>query len=593
MVILQDKLPAFLPGKSNLVFDQKTPGMLHSNIFGQRTMRILIQNNLKSVGFYATFLSIISFGIYLRLDQIAFQVLLDDEWHVIHQLLDKTPAELFLTFGQSDFSIPLSLLYWTEIELFGLSEMSMRWPMVVGGIASLLIIPLYVRKYFGDRVILIFSVLLVISPMLVWYSRTARPYALTLLFSFLAVVAIHKYMEADRSYWKLGLVYAVFAILSAWLHLISLPIVLAPFLALGLPALVNRNWDQVRRLCWLGLFTVAGLLGVLLPPMLGNPEALSVKLGATMPELQTYYGVLFFWFGTSSTSVVLIGGILATIGVRPLFRALPIAASLSIGLLMTLCVILMTQPAWVHYPLTLARYLLPAILLLLLSVSLGISQISAAISERFGRFGGLSTVVITTPVLSLMFYYSPLSGFLANPNSNSLHSVFRFDFRHEKNLVSLYQRDFPVSPFWYQLAAFPRDTLKIAASPFSFESHHWDAARWEQISHQRVMPGYIVGFCADHRWGEVPDNGSYKFKNVGYLSDQSDLLKRGFDLVAFQKPYTVLTNQGEKEFGIDTANCESKLREQFPTPIYEDRWLLVFPLSSSIRNTIESGLKMK
>ncbi|MDX2463898.1 MAG: glycosyltransferase family 39 protein [Porticoccus sp.] len=580
-------------GKSNPVFDQKTSGMLYTNFFGQGTMRTLIQNNLKSIGFYATFLSIISFGIYLRLNQIAVQVLLDDEWHVIHQLLDKTPVELLLTFGLADFSIPLSLLFWTEIELFGLSEMSMRWPMVIGGIASLIIIPLYVRKYFDDKVILVFSVLLAISPMLVWYSRTARPYALTLLFSFLAVVAIHKYIEADRSFWKPGLVYAVFAILSAWLHLISLPIVLAPFLALGFPALVNRNWGQVRRLCWLGLITLVGLLAVLLPPMLGNPEALSVKLGAAIPELQTYYGVLFFWLGTSSTSVVLVGGILATIGVRPLFRTLPIAPSLLTGLIMTLCVIIMTQPAWVHYPLTLARYLLPAILLLLLSVSLGISQISAAISHRLGRFGGLSSVVTTLPVLLLMCYYSPLSGILANPNSNSLHSVFRFDFRPEKNLISLYQSDFPVSPFWYQLAALPRDTLKIAASPFSFESHHWDAARWEQISHQRVMPGYLVGFCADHRWGEVPNNRSYKFKNVGYLSDQSDLVKRGFDLVAYQKPYKVMTNQGEKEFGIDTANCESKLREQFPTPIYEDRWLLVFPLSNNIRNTIESGLKMK
>ena len=210
-------------GKSNPVFDQKTSGMLYTNIFGQGTMRTLIQNNLKSIGFYATFLSIISFGIYLRLNQIAVQVLLDDEWHVIHQLLDKTPVELFLTFGSADFSIPLSLLFWTEIELFGLSEMSMRWPMVIGGIASLIIIPLYVRKYFDDKVILVFSVLLAISPMLVWYSRTARPYALTLLFSFLAVVAIHKYIEADRSFWKPGLVYAVFAVLSAWLHLISLP----------------------------------------------------------------------------------------------------------------------------------------------------------------------------------------------------------------------------------------------------------------------------------------------------------------------------------------------------------------------------------
>ena len=185
-----------------------------------------------------------------------------------------------------------------------------------------------------------------------------------------------------------------------------------------------------------------------------------------------------------------------------------------------------------------------------------------------------------------MVVQSLLPVILASPNPNSLHSVYQFDFQKEKNLIYQYQKDFPVSPFWQQVAILPVDLVKIAASPFYFETHHWGAARWEQLSHQHVMPGFVTGFCSGLQWGEVPLDERFRFKNVGYLSDQSDLIARGFDLVVYQKPFKVLTNQGEKEFGVAITVCEQKLREEFQNPVYEDQWLLVFPLSDSVRSLI-------
>jgi len=399
----------------------------------------------------------------------------------------------------------------------------------------------------------------------------------------MALAAFQKFVEAEKPRWKTGLVYALCAIGSAWLHLITLPLVVAPFLALGLPALLGRNWSRVGRMFCLGIFTLAGLLALVLPPILGHPEALSVKLGVQTPDLQTYHGVLYVWLGTSSLSVVLISVLFALIGAGRLWRGLPLITSLVTGLGLTLGVILLAQPAWVHNPLTLARYLLPAIPLVLLSVALGISRVSEALVYHPGILRKLASSALLVSVFLLMAYYSPLAKILRKPNSNSLHSVYQFDFREEKNLVYQYQRDFPVSPFWQELALFPRDSLKIAASPFSFETHHWEAARWEQLSHQRVMPGYLNGFCAENRWGEVPSGEGFKFRNVGYLDDQGDLINRGFDLVVYQKPFKVQTYQGEKEFGMDTANCESIFRQQFPEPVFEDQWLVAFPLTDSVK----------
>ena len=126
-------------------------------------MKVPVKINMKPRGFYLAFFVVAAFGIYLRLDQFTLQVLLDDEWHVIHQLLAKSPTELLQTFGASDFSIPLALFYWLELKLFGLSELAMRWPMMLAGISAIILFPLYIRNYFDDKTTLIFLFFNIIS----------------------------------------------------------------------------------------------------------------------------------------------------------------------------------------------------------------------------------------------------------------------------------------------------------------------------------------------------------------------------------------------------------------------------------------------
>jgi hypothetical protein len=541
----------------------------------------------KSPGFYLGFFAIALLGLYLRLDQFSLQVLLDDEWHVLHQMLSKSPGELVQTFGLADFSIPLALLYWCELKLFGLSEMGMRWPMMLAGIVFLVLSPLYVRRYFGGSIALLFMLLISISPRLVIYSKTARPYALTLLLSLLAVGLFQKFFEAEKSSLRWGFLYVLCAVTSSWLHLISLPLVVAPFAVYGLPALLKRDWQSVGRLFKLGLVTLAGLLLVVLPPMLGHPEALVDKMGAQLPEIQSYYGMLYVWMGTSSLGVVLAGLLLAGVGAGRLWRQLPITISVLTGMFLTLVLILLTQPAWVQYPVTLARYLLPALPLFLLAVAVGASVVSDKLVKTWGKSGQYASVAILLSLMTVMVFYSPLPKMLAKPNSNSLHSVYQFDYRQDKNLIIQYQDRFPVSPFWQKLATLPADSIKIVASPFSFETHHWDAARWEQISRQRIMPGYLTGFCDGFWWGEVPRERGFRFKNVGYLSDQNDLIQRGFDLLVFQKPISSEADESQG-FALTAGHCEPKIREKFPAPVYEDQWLIVFPLSENVRGLIDA-----
>ena len=135
-------------------------------------------------------LVLLAVGAGLRLNQYLDQVLLDDEWHAVHQLLaGQSPQQLFLTFGHADYSIPLGLLYWLQARCFGLSEFAMRWPMLLAGLTTLVVFPLYAWRRFSPRVAVVAAVLFALSPSLIIYAHQARPYALTLLLAYLALYA--------------------------------------------------------------------------------------------------------------------------------------------------------------------------------------------------------------------------------------------------------------------------------------------------------------------------------------------------------------------------------------------------------------------
>src|SRR5438874_8591893 len=168
-------------------------------------------------------------GIGLRFDQLPSQLLLDDEWHAVYRVVHDTPATIFLDFGHSDSSIPLTLLYYVESRAFGLSEIAMRWPLLVAGMATLAFFPWYVARRIGHAEALLFAALLAISPLLYLFSRMARPYALTLFLVYVAHIAFRRYVEAQAPKASDAAIYAASAALAAWLHPVVVPFVVAPF----------------------------------------------------------------------------------------------------------------------------------------------------------------------------------------------------------------------------------------------------------------------------------------------------------------------------------------------------------------------------
>lgn len=529
--------------------------------------------------------AIVIAGTYLRLDQFLSQVLIDDEWHAVHQVLQSTPARMFRDFGYADYSIPLGILDWYVSRWFGLSEMAMRLPMMACGLTTLVVMPIYVARRTSDATAVLFGALLAMSPLLVIYSRMARPYAITVLFGWIAHVAYQRYHDTSRGRLTAGAVYVVTAALAIWLHPIAAPFALAPllwgFLQLRRTETRSRGARFVRLLA-LALPTGAVLAALLLPPVLANPQALTSKGGIDVPTLATLVGAFHAWLGTPSTAVVVLCIAVAIAGVGDIARTMPETRSAALGLALTMVAVVVTRPMWSFNSITFARYLLPLVPLLLLAVAAGTVRIANLIADRLAapalpRWRAAFALVAAAPIVALAAQ-SPLVPMLRYPNGQTQHLWHYFDFRPELHPYLPFLDDIPLSPFWASLAGTAPGTLRIAAAPFYFESYNWDAPRWERLGRQSVLPGYLIGLCVDKRWGEVPNEPAFRFRNVVYLGDDTALARQRIDYVVWQKRFTPPASSKLTPVGRDTAHCEDVLRAKFGPPAFEDANLIAFRL---------------
>ena len=515
--------------------------------------------------------AVLALAAFLRLDQITAQVLQGDEWHLVHQLIYYRPAQFVASLGYADFSIPLALLDWVVMQRVSLSELSLRLPMIVAGVLTPVVLPLGLRGRIGDRELILFALLLAISPFLISYSRIARPYALTLLAVYLAYGLFERATDGMGVRWMPALGYGALCGLGVWLHVVAAPMLLAPVLA--------RGWSEWRsdRPNWRPLAVAAAcaclaIAAAVLPPLLLDPEALRRKIGVDSVTLDTVFGASFLWFGTGSTAVVGACVALALAGWTRVWRAVAFARWASLGLALTVLSLLAARPWWVDHPLAFARYLLPAVPLLLLAVSAGVVRIADRLCATVGRGRGPAawTLAAAGSLVAALWLTSPTPEILRRPNSYAQDSYFQYDYREETNGARLGAEGISLSPFWATLAASPPGSLTIAVAPFRYATYEWPAAIWERESRQRVVPAYLWGTCVESRHGEVPPDRRFAFRNAVHLRDRAELARRGIDYLAYFRPKL------RPGISAPLPECEAWVREHYGPPDYADDALLVW-----------------
>ena len=168
-------------------------------------------------------------AFFLRAQQLGRQVIIDDEWHAIHKLLASGYGAILTSFGQVDHSIPLTLFYKLAADTLGLGEGILHAPSFIAGLATVAVLTAWAWKRFGPEVALVFGWLLAASPLLVEFSRYARPYALVVLLVAIAYLAADRWWKKEGGRATLAL-YLGCAVLATWLHPLAGPVVGMPLL---------------------------------------------------------------------------------------------------------------------------------------------------------------------------------------------------------------------------------------------------------------------------------------------------------------------------------------------------------------------------
>jgi len=542
-----------------------------------RSMRLAAPG---SAGHWLAFVLLLALAAWLRLQQIDIQWLTDDEWHAVHKLTSTDGyMPILLSFGGADYSIPLTVLYKFLSVSGGLTELKMRVPMLVGGMIFVALAMAWIRVRIDGRTALAFGFLLAVSPVLVNYSRYARPYMLTLLLAAVAVWALARWERHGSK--RDAAFYVACTWASSYLHLI-----MAPFtLGLLLPLLVRRirrgaigDWG---RLLAVGFLAGAGIAGLCLPPLLHDMAAMGHKTGSDLPRLDTLIGAAHIWLGTDSAAVVLAGVGLAFFGAAAVRRHLPLelACWLS-GCAGIVAAILAMKPAYVQYPLILARYLLPAQPLLLLLIAAGIVELARRLPApplRAMAAAGMSALFLAgTPHLSLLRY----------PNNFTLHSYYQFDYRKRHNPVRQELNPFAdPSPFWQQMAQAPAATQRIAvAGQVSFETLFVFHLLYQPLHRQLLYSLQTGNVCGPPRLGEAYPSQGVLLRNAVSLESTDDLREKRIDWIVLESHFVPWYARATWEQHSDYLDaCHRQLAARFGPPAYEDRHLKAYRVRTGNR----------
>ena len=519
-------------------------------------------------------------GIWLRVYQLRSQVLIDDEWHAVRMLVGADAARIASHFGYADYCIPLTLYYRWLFDLGVLDEWQMHLPLLIAGIALLFVAPYLLRRSVALPVQAVWIALMAVSPVLVYLSRTARPYALACLCAFIAIVAFDRWHREASQRWALAYVLATAA--AAWLHLLTVVFTLWPFVWFGIPSLRDalrrstrsRGKRALQRIIALALVTVVGLALVLAAPILSDWHAMAAKAGAGVVTGETLYRSLLMAFGISNPWLCIALAILLGLGVWQRgrkdgrFTAYVLSATL-VGS----TVIALSRPAWIQHQQTFVRYVLPMMPFVLLFLAEGIVFVVAQL-----RISALAAAGAALAIIGLAAA-GPMPRYYYYPNQLMGHELFQFDYDAAANPYSTRLELGPVPAFFRDLATRPPGSITLIETPALLVSHYLPDPWYQAIHRQNVKYALAAPVCGSGEADEIPyDASGARFRRVGKLSDLMDGATWGANyLVLRMHPWSV--PPGIEMAWPDMQACASNVRARLGEPVYRDEQIVVFALA--------------
>ncbi len=518
-------------------------------------------------------------GLLLRVYQIPGQILADDEWHALYALHLQSYAAVVSHFGEADYSIPLTLFYKTLAETVGLTEMAMRAPMLLCGVATIVALPLLARRYVGRPASLVFAWLLAIAPLHVYFSRYARPYAITMLLAVVAVVAFFEWSSTGARCW--AATYAGAAVVAPYFHLAVLPAVLAPLLFALTDWAVGRALGRRRPLgpvLAVGGIVAAGLTALLIAPLIVDARSLVVKAGKSRITPATVKGAWQLLAGSADLWVVAGMALLVLAGALVLARRAPrLVLYFAFLAACQLAIPLLSRPAAIAASIVLARYSLPLLPVFLVCAAVGLVALDGLGRRAVPAYphGALPAAAVV-----LLFGLGPLPAIYYYPNNWTNHALFQYEY-DESSPYSYVGAVRPrrVSPFYRQLAAHPAGALLIVEAPWYYAWHENPYPFYQAVHRQRMQVGFVGALDRFVRPGELPILGSgIRPHNAVHVADAAKLRKRGVRYVIFHRSLRDELPLPPNE-AIDVGDWIRRYAGEYGPPVYEDADITVFDVA--------------
>ena len=318
-------------------------------------------------------------GAFLRLYNLPNQLLVGDEIHSLRAMLAMPVREILVTYRATDYCQPLTAIFRLLLDLgVPLSEMHLRAPSLLAGLGAVFALPFMARRWTGRSPSVVWAWLIACSPVLVLYSRVARSYAPATLVAGVSVLAFFAWLERPSA--RRGLVYALTAPVAVYLHLVSAPMVAAPFLyAFAEKILARRPGLRWRSLFGLGGASLAGLASFLVPSWPSLSAVLGSKRVGSEEPFGSLASVMELQAGVVRPSLVALFWVAAAIGLfrliarRPRFGIYTLVVAL-----VQLTALLVIAPFGSSIPFILNRYLLVVTPLLLLWVAVAVAGAARA-----------------------------------------------------------------------------------------------------------------------------------------------------------------------------------------------------------------------
>ena len=176
--------------------------------------KLLLKNKSKKIYFIIVLILLV--GTLLRVYNLSSESLTFDEADTL--MIKEHPNS---DYGNPPFYYSF-LDFWTK--LFGDSEFSIRFPSVIFGLLSILVLYYLTSSLFNKRIALLSALILAVNPFHIYLSQQARMYSLFTLFSLLSLFYFFKILKEDR---KTNMIlYLVFNILKLYTYYFAIFVLL-------------------------------------------------------------------------------------------------------------------------------------------------------------------------------------------------------------------------------------------------------------------------------------------------------------------------------------------------------------------------------